>query len=99
MLDAINAAIERDVAERARAGAVQRTIERLQTLTPREREVFAEVARGRLNKQIAYAFGISEVTVKLHRSNVMRKLQVASIGELIRAWESPPVDCRGAHTA
>jgi len=99
LLDAVNAAIERDVAERARAGAVKRTIERLETLTPREREVFAEVARGRLNKQIAYAFGISEVTVKLHRSNVMRKLQVASIGELIRAWESLPVDFREARTA
>jgi FixJ family two-component response regulator len=99
LLDAVNAAIARDAAERARARAVKCTIERLQTLTPREREVFAEVARGRLNKQIAYAFGISEVTVKLHRSNVMRKLQVASVGELIRAWESLPADFREARTA
>lgn len=99
LLDAVNAAIARDVAERARASAVKRTVERMQTLTPREREVFAEVARGRLNKQIAYAFGISEVTVKLHRSNVMRKLQVASVGELIREWESLPADFREARTA
>jgi len=98
LLDAVVAAIDRDVAQRARASAVKRTVERMKTLTPREREVFAEVARGRLNKQIAYAFGISEVTVKLHRSNVMRKLQVASVGELIREWESLPTDFREART-
>jgi FixJ family two-component response regulator len=52
--------------------------------------VLHEVARGRLNKQIAFDLGISEVTVKLHRGNVMRKMETASIGELIRAWESLP---------
>jgi FixJ family two-component response regulator len=53
-----------------------------------------EVARGRLNKQIAYDLGISEVTVKLHRGNVMRKMQAASIGELIRTWETLPAPMR-----
>jgi FixJ family two-component response regulator len=53
-----------------------------------------EVARGRLNKQIAFDFGISEVTVKLHRGNVMRKMKVASVGELIRAWETLPAPMR-----
>jgi FixJ family two-component response regulator len=95
LLDAVIAAIERDAAQRAQAGVVKVNIKRLETLTPREREVFAEVARGRLNKQIAYDFGISEVTVKLHRGNVMRKMQVASIGELIRAWETLPSHARG----
>jgi FixJ family two-component response regulator len=99
LLDAIIAAIERDVAQRARASIVKRIVERLETLTPREREVLTEVARGRMNKQIAYDFGISEVTVKLHRSNVMQKMQVASIGELIRAWESLPADLRETRTA
>jgi len=66
----------------------------LQTLTPREREVFAEVARGRVTKQIAFDLGISEVTVKLHRGNVMRKMQAASIGELIRAYEALPARVR-----
>jgi FixJ family two-component response regulator len=94
LLDAVFAAIERDAAQRARANIVKRTIERLGTLTPRERAVLAEVARGRLNKQIAYDFGISEVTVKLHRSNAMRKMQVASIGEFIRAWEMLPAHMR-----
>jgi FixJ family two-component response regulator len=98
LLDAVVAAIDRDVAQRARAGIVKHTVRRLETLTPREREVLAEVVRGRLNKQIAFDFGISEVTVKLHRSNVMRKMQVASIGELIRAWEVLPADIREAHT-
>lgn len=99
LLDAVIAAIERDVAQRARASVVKRTVERLEMLTPREREVLAEVARGRVNKQIAYDLGISEVTVKLHRSNMMRKMQVASIGELIRAWESLPADLREARAA
>jgi FixJ family two-component response regulator len=94
LLDAVAAAIERDAAQRARDSVVKRNVERWETLTPREREVFAEVARGRLNKQIAYDFGIGEVTVKLHRGNVMRKMQVASIGELIRAWETLPAHLR-----
>jgi FixJ family two-component response regulator len=99
LLDAVTAAIEQDTAQRARASVVKGTVERLETLTPREREILAEVARGRLNKQIAYDFGISEVTVKLHRGNVMRKMQVASIGELIRAWETLPARVREARTA
>lgn len=99
LLDAVIAAIERDAAQRVRASVVQRTVERYETLTRREREVFAEVARGRLNKQIAGDFGISEVTVKLHRGNGMRKMQVATIGELIRAWEALPADLREARTA
>jgi FixJ family two-component response regulator len=53
-----------------------------------------EVARGRLNKQIAFDLGIKEITVKLHRGNVMRKMKASSIGELIRAWETLPADLR-----
>ena len=94
LLDAVTAAIEQDAAQRARACVVKGNVERLETLTPREREVLAGVARGRLNKQIAYDLGISEVTVKLHRGNVMRKMQVASIGDLIRAWETLPAQVR-----
>jgi FixJ family two-component response regulator len=98
LLDAVVAAIERDLAQRARASVVQRTVERLKTLTPREREVLVGLARGRINKQIAYDLGISEVTVKLHRSNLMRKMEVSSLGELIRAWESLPADIRETRT-
>lgn len=94
LLDAVVAGIKRDVAQRADAQAMKLNVERLKTLTPRERQVLHEVARGRVNKQIAYDLGISEVTVKLHRSNVMRKLQAGSIGELIRIWEALPVPIR-----
>jgi len=90
LLDAVAAAIARDAAQVAEADATRRNIERLNTLTPREREVIAAAARGRLNKQIAYDLGISEVTVKLHRSNAMRKLQLSSVGALVRLWESLP---------
>jgi FixJ family two-component response regulator len=94
LLDAVIAAIERDAAERTKAEIVKRVIERIETLTPREREVMAEVACGRLNKQIAFDLGISEVTVKLHRSNVMRKMAANSVGELVRAWEALPADLK-----
>jgi FixJ family two-component response regulator len=94
LLDAIVAAIALDAERRAQAKVVKRNVDRLGTLTPREREVLHEVARGRLNKQIAFDLGISEVTVKLHRGNVMRKMEAASIGELIRAWETLPAGLR-----
>ncbi|MEQ1940110.1 response regulator transcription factor [Mesorhizobium sp. CN5-321] len=94
LLDAVIAAIAADARRRADAEVVGRNVKRLETLTPREREVLHEVARGRLNKQIAYDLGISEVTVKLHRGNVMRKMQAASIGELIRMWETLPESMR-----
>lgn len=94
LLDAVTAGIERDIARRNKALLVKKYAERLATLTPREHQVFREVARGRLNKQIAFDLGISEVTVKLHRSNVMRKMQAASVGELIRTWEALPAEMR-----
>lgn len=96
LLDAVATGIAIDAARRAQAAAVRRTVERLATLTPREREVLHEVARGRLNKQIAFDLGISEVTVKLHRGNAMRKMDAASIGQLICAWETLPASLRTA---
>jgi FixJ family two-component response regulator len=90
LLDAVAAGITRDIAQRASARIVKEHAERLATLTPRERQVLREVVRGQLNKQIAFDLGISEITVKLHRSNVMRKMQVTSVGDLIRAWEALP---------
>ena len=94
LLDAVTAGIERDMANRVNARAVQTHVEHYQTLTPRECQVMREVALGRLNKQIAFDLGITEITVKLHRSNVMRKMQAKSVGELIRAWEKLPADIR-----
>jgi FixJ family two-component response regulator len=94
LLDAVTAAIERDIAQRAESRLVKRHVERFAMLTPRERQVLRDVALGRLNKQIAFALGISEVTVKLHRGNAMRKMQAASVGDLVRAWEALPVALR-----
>lgn len=96
LLDAVIAGIALDAARRANALVVGRNIERLVTLTHREREILREVARGRLNKQIAFDLGISAVTVKLHRANAMRKMEAGSIGELIRAWETLPAAMREA---
>lgn len=96
LLDAVTTGIAMDAVRRAEAAIARRNIERLETLTQREREVLYEVVHGRLNKQIAFDLGISEVTVKLHRSNLMHKMEAASIGELIRAWETLPAQMRQA---
>ena len=95
LLDAVTQGIERDVAQRLAARVSRQHIENYSSLTPRERQVLAAVAQGRLNKQIAFDLGISIVTVKLHRSSVMRKMQARSVGELIRAWEALPAEARG----
>lgn len=94
LLDAITAAIERDIKQRAHSRVVKEYLSKLALLTPRERQVLREVAVGRLNKQIAFDLGISEITVKLHRGNVMRKMQLSSVGELVRVWETLPADAR-----
>jgi len=91
LLDAVRIGIERDTAQRVAMQIAKVHANRFATLTPRERQVMREVARGRLNKQIAFDLGISQVTVKLHRGNVMRKMQAASAGELMRAWETLPL--------
>ena len=84
LLDAIQLGLARDRAwlEEAKAMAALRS--RFETLTPREREVMALVVTGRPNKQIAYDIGISEITVKVHRGQVMRKMNAASLPDLAR---------------
>jgi FixJ family two-component response regulator len=84
LLDAIQQGLERDRAwlENERATAALRA--RFETLSPREREVMTRVVTGRLNKQIAGDIGISEITVKVHRSQVMRKMQARSLPDLAR---------------
>jgi FixJ family two-component response regulator len=94
LLDAIGIGVERDVARQAAARAVKQQIARFRTLTARERQVMAKVAKGRLNKQIAFELGISEITVKLHRGNMMRKMEASSLGNLVRAWECLPAELR-----
>ena len=99
LIDAIIAGVERDAEQRETARIVRQHVDRFATLTPRESQVMREVTRGRLNKQIAFDLGITEITVKLHRSNVMKKMQASSVGELIRAWEILPLHLRQPQTA
>jgi FixJ family two-component response regulator len=94
LLDAVTVAIEKDVEQIAATRRAKQHLDFFETLTQRERQVMREVARGRLNKQIAFDLGIKEITVKLHRGNVMRKMKASSVGELIRAWETLPADLR-----
>jgi FixJ family two-component response regulator len=84
LLDAIQQALQRDRAAREQQAVILDVHERYQILTPREREVMALVVSGLLNKQIASEIGTSEATVKIHRGNMMQKMQVGSLLELVR---------------
>jgi FixJ family two-component response regulator len=84
LLDAIQLGIARDRARRENEKALATIKERFGSLTPREREIMIQVARGRLSKQIAGDIGIAEPTVKVHRSRLMRKMKARSLPELSR---------------
>jgi FixJ family two-component response regulator len=87
LLKAVRTAVDQDTTVRAHRERVRTSQERYATLTPRERQVFQYVVIGRLNKQIASELGTSQRTVKAHRSQVMRKMQVNSVAELVRLAE------------
>jgi FixJ family two-component response regulator len=87
LLDAISQAIERDRAERVQFAEVVELQRRFEELTPREREVMEQVVAGLLNKQSANRLNISEITVKLHRHQVMEKMKAQSLAELVRMAE------------
>jgi FixJ family two-component response regulator len=84
LIDAIQVGLARDRARRENEKTLGMLRAHFESLTPREREVMIQVVHGRLSKQIAYDLGISEVTVKVHRSNLMRKMSVHSLPELGR---------------
>jgi RNA polymerase sigma factor (sigma-70 family) len=96
LLSAIDQAIDRDV--QSRKQQIEKAIiqRRLDTLTPREYQVLRWLITGMLNKQIAYELGITEKTVKVHRSRVMRKMGIVSVAELVRLAQkveiTPPKD-------
>ncbi len=84
LLDAIAGAIATDQQAKRRQRELQQLRGRLQTLTPREHEVFELVVTGMLNKQIAFDLGTSEKTIKVHRARVMEKLGAESLADLVR---------------
>jgi FixJ family two-component response regulator len=84
LLDAVDAGLARDRARRESDKGLGEIKERFDTLSPRERGIMIQVTAGRLNKQIAGDMGIAESTVKVHRTNLMRKMQARSLPELSR---------------
>jgi FixJ family two-component response regulator len=88
MLDAVTVAIERDRKRRE----VDKIVANLQTLfeklTPREREILALVSSGLMNKQIAAELGLAEITVKIHRGRIMKKMDAKSLADLLRKAET-----------
>ena len=84
MIDAVTAAIERDRERRAAEGAAADIRERYASLSPREQQVMALVTTGKMNKQVAFDLGLSEITVKTYRGAVMQKMAARTFADLVR---------------
>jgi FixJ family two-component response regulator len=87
LLDAVHEALDRDRVRREQQREIVDLQQRYATLTAREREVMALIVSGMLNKQIASELGTSEITIKTHRAQVVRKMQAGSVADLVRAAE------------
>jgi FixJ family two-component response regulator len=88
MLDAVTVAIERDRKRREIDKIVANLQTHFETLTPREREILALVSSGLMNKQIAAELGLAEITVKIHRGHIMKKMGTKSLADLLRKAET-----------
>jgi FixJ family two-component response regulator len=84
LLDAVKSALEKDQAKRTGKKAIAVVRSQFESLTPREQEVIGWVTAGLMNKQVAAEMGVSEITVKVHRGNVMRKMGAKSLADLVR---------------
>jgi FixJ family two-component response regulator len=92
LLRAVGEALEQDSKRRVACDLAQSIRERVERLTPREYEVLGHVIAGQLNKQIGFALGIAEKTVKVHRGRMMEKMEVASVAELVRLAEKVGIE-------
>ena len=88
MLDAVMVAIERDRKRREATKILANLQTHFETLTPREREIFALISSGLMNKQIAAELGVAEITVKIHRGHIMKKMGARSLADLLRSAET-----------
>jgi len=95
LIDAINAAMAQDRQRRLEESELRQIRARLESLTPREAEVLALVAAGLANKQIAYKLGNSEMTVKVHRGRVMKKMHAKSLAKLLQMAQKVGLDSDG----
>ena len=88
MLDAVTVAIERDRKRREADKIVTNLQSLFETLTPREREILALVSSGLMNKQVAAELGLAEITVKIHRGHIMKKMNAKTLADLVRKAET-----------
>ncbi len=92
MLDAVRRGINIDLSRRKRTALYDQLRKRYEQLTPREREIMRDVTGGQMNKQIASKLNLSEITVKVHRASVMKKMEAHSVAELVRQADAMEVE-------